>query len=283
MRAYINEQGVQAHKEVIRRYYKKLTFTSNDTFVVPQGSEQIVVDCVAGQGLTFDTSAVGGLGGRVQCIISVVPGTLLYIKVGKQYTTVSENRNDSMIYINNDELQPLVQAGGGGSASNPTWIRYKVARGGAGGGLIGGVGTADAPTSNILAQGGSQSAGGDGSYFNYPNIKGIDGRATGKGQRLYGGNAIFDSAQYRCGCGGGGYYGGGGGLDAYYYHDSHSFETWAMGGGGGSSYTHPDLCSEVVHTQGFRNGNGYVTMEYEVSESDGYDYFKDEIKIKLIK
>lgn len=30
--------------------------------------------------------------------------------------------------------------------------------------------------------------------------------------------------------------------------------------GGGSSYTHPDLCSEVVHTQGFQSGNGYITI-----------------------
>lgn len=32
------------------------------------------------------------------------------------------------------------------------------------------------------------------------------------------------------------------------------------GGGGGSSYTHPTLCSSVVHTQGFNKGNGYVKI-----------------------
>ena len=239
--------------------FDTVTFTENGTWTVPAGIKQIRVDCVAGQGLTFNETAVGGLGGRVQCVLSVTSGQLLYIKVGKQYTTYTDNRNDSIVYINNDELQALIHAGGGGSAANPTWLRYKVAKGGAGGGLTGGVGTADAPTSNILAQGGSQSAGGDGSYFNYPDVKGIDGRSTGKGKRLYGGNAVPDSGQYRCGCGGAGYYGGGGGLDAYHLR-GHQLETWAMGGGGGSSYTHPTLCSEVVHTQGFQSGNGYITI-----------------------
>lgn len=240
--------------------FDPVTFTENGTWTVPAGIKQIRVDCVAAQGLTFvQGTAEGGLGGRVQCVLSVTSGQLLYIKVGKQYTTYTDNRNDSIVYINNDELQALIHAGGGGSAANPTWLRYKVAKGGAGGGLTGGVGTADAPTSNILAQGGSQSAGGDGSYFNYPHVKGIDGRSTGKGKRLYGGNAVPDSGQYRCGCGGAGYYGGGGGLDAY-HRSGHELETWAMGGGGGSSYTHPTLCSEVVHTQGFKNGNGYVTI-----------------------
>ena len=245
---------------VYRLGFDPVTFTENGTWTVPAGIKQIRVDCVAAQGLTFvQGTAEGGLGGRVQCVLSVTSGQLLYIKVGKQYTTYTDNRNDSIVYINNDELQALIHAGGGGSAANPTWLRYKVAKGGAGGGLTGGVGTADAPTSNILAQGGSQSAGGDGSYFNYPHVKGIDGRSTGKGKRLYGGNAVPDSGQYRCGCGGAGYYGGGGGLDAY-HRSGHELETWAMGGGGGSSYTHPTLCSEVVHTQGFQSGNGYITI-----------------------
>ena len=245
---------------VYRLGFDTVTFTENGTWTVPAGIKQIRVDCVAAQGLTFvQGTAEGGLGGRVQCVLSVTSGQLLYIKVGKQYTTYTDNRNDSIVYINNDELQALIHAGGGGSAANPTWLRYKVAKGGAGGGLTGGVGTADAPTSNILAQGGSQSAGGDGSYFNYPHVKGIDGRSTGKGKRLYGGNAVPDSGQYRCGCGGAGYYGGGGGLDAY-HRSGHELETWAMGGGGGSSYTHPTLCSEVVHTQGFQSGNGYITI-----------------------
>ena len=56
------------------------------------------------------------------------------------------------------------------------------------------------------------------------------------------------------GAGGGGYYGGGAG--AWYEY----FGWNCGGGGGGSSYTNQTLCSNVVHTQGFRAGNGYVTI-----------------------
>lgn len=36
------------------------------------------------------------------------------------------------------------------------------------------------------------------------------------------------------------------------------------GGEGGSSYTHPTLCSNVSHVQGFQSGNGYVKISYKV-------------------
>lgn len=32
------------------------------------------------------------------------------------------------------------------------------------------------------------------------------------------------------------------------------------GAGGGSSYTHPELCSNVTHTQWFKTGDGYITI-----------------------
>lgn len=57
------------------------------------------------------------------------------------------------------------------------------------------------------------------------------------------------------GVGGAGYYGGGGGAG---FHTSGANR--ASGGGGGSSYTDPGLCSNVTHTQGYRNGAGYITI-----------------------
>ena len=48
------------------------------------------------------------------------------------------------------------------------------------------------------------------------------------------------------GGGGGGWYGGSGGGSG--------------GGGGGSSYTHPTLCSSVVHTQGVQTGSGQLII-----------------------
>ena len=62
------------------------------------------------------------------------------------------------------------------------------------------------------------------------------------------------------GYGGAGDYGGGGGVDGYYYAGSSAWGNSCGAAGGGSSYTHPELCSEVVHTQGFQSGNGYVTI-----------------------
>ena len=247
---------------VYRIGFAPVTFTENGIWTVPPGIRQIRVDCVAGQGLTLNAAAVGGNGGRVQCILSVTPKTNLYIKVGKQYTTETENRNDSMIYINNDELQALVQAGGGGSGSAIDFhsIVCNVA-GGAGGGLVGGAGGVQAPGSPIAAQGGSQGAGGAGAYAYYAGIWEIDNRASGIGRRLTGG-ANYVNKYGNVGCGGGGYYGGGGGVTTYYFKALPSKRKYAgaQGSGGGSSYTHPMLCSEVVHTQGFKSGNGYITI-----------------------
>ena len=55
--------------------------------------------------------------------------------------------------------------------------------------------------------------------------------------------------------GGAGYYGGGSGGAQWNKNGA-----FAAGGGGGSSYTKPELCSEVVHTQGFRSGAGYIIL-----------------------
>lgn len=239
--------------------FDPITFLDNGVWRVPSGIKKIRVDVVAGQGLTFNETAVGGYGGRVQCVVSVVPETDLFIKVGKQYTTPSDNRNDSMIYLNNDELQALVQAGGGGSAASTDWLIVRHAKGGDGGGLIGEVGDTNSPGSLIEAQGGSQTAGGDGAYSVYYGIWGIDNRVNGKGKRLTGGTPY--TGRSRSGSGGGGYYGGGGGIDIYYLSGSGSrYDAGAMGAAGGSSYTNPDLCTEVVHTQGYQFGNGYVQI-----------------------
>lgn len=271
MRAYINEQGVQAHKEVIRRYYKKLTFTSNDTFVVPQGSEQIAVDCVAAAGIIgggdqYDQRP--GYGGRVQALLKVTPGQVLYITVGilpTNWTVSSYNASDIRIG-SNDYAGRVVVAGGGGSGIH-TSHRNHGGSGGHGGGLIGANGTCGNGGLGVGGAGGTQTAGGAGGWgYN----------ATGGSGTL--GLGGSNTAGWTSGAGGAGYYGGGAGGNGA--HDS----VWARGGGGGgSSYTDPDLCSDVVHTQGYQSGNGYVTMEYEVSETDEYDYYTETTEIKLIK
>ena len=245
------------------------TFYENSTFTIPIGVTNFNIECVAGQGRSFeygDYKATGGLGGLIRVhVTNIAPQTVLWLRVGKQYTSETSNRNDSLVYLNNNEYNSIVHAGGGGSASNPVWIRLKIAHGGAGGGLVGGVGTADAPKSNIPSQGGSQEGGGDGPYVYYHNVWSYDGRATNKGSRFYGGSAAYfepDKAVggYRTGCGGGGYYGGGGGLIKFYLNSSSEYETWAVGGGGGSSYYNTNYCTLLANSQGARAGNGYIRI-----------------------
>ena len=111
-------------------------------------------------------------------------------------------------------------------------------------GLVGGIGASNFPVeASELTQsrnasagaGGGQTSGGQAG--NSPSGTSTDGGfLTGGGQ----GNPVG------AGGGGGGYYGGGGGADA--------------GGAGGSSYTHPTLCSSVVHTQGVQTGSGQLII-----------------------
>lgn len=280
MRAYINEQGVQGHREVIRRYYKKLTFTEDSTWTVPSNVSSVDVDCVGAKGQNV-SSGIGGNGGRVQCLLSVKGGETLYITVGTIPTngaTASYNASD--IRIGGTEFaNRVVVSGGGGGASYSDSYGVFPANGGAGGGLIGSTGTTNVRWgySATGGAGGTQSAGGSGGTASAPYSRVFTG---GTGSFGLGGNGDTGSG-IAC-CGGAGWYGGGGGATSS-FADEKTKANAAGGAGGGSSYTDPDFCSEVVHTQGFQNGNGYVTMEYEVSETDEYDYFKDEIKIKLIK
>ncbi len=51
--------------------------------------------------------------------------------------------------------------------------------------------------------------------------------------------------------------GGGGGGDSGLVK---KVGTCSAGGGGGSSYTNPDLCTNVKHTQRFKSGDGYITI-----------------------
>lgn len=57
-----------------------------------------------------------------------------------------------------------------------------------------------------------------------------------------------------------GWYGGGGAVSGHYWAGSSANGSSEAAAGGGSSYTHPTLCSNVVHTQGYRTGNGYITI-----------------------
>lgn len=251
---------MKAKKTIVRTYYKNHTQTFNasgsfQTFTVPATVTSLSVDCVASKGNNGDGS--GGNGGRVQCVTQVTAGSTLYIMVGAipssqaaaEYNASDIRTNNAGITDNTSLNSRILVAGGGGSGSSSNSYN-----GGAGGGLTGGNGTA--ASSNRTGKGGTQTAGGAG------------GRNANSGSFGLGGAGDVGGA------GGAGWYGGGAGSSASFY--------WG-GGGGGSSYT-DSSCSEVVHTQGYNNGAGYITISYTTigTESD-YDYYKDSIMVEVVK
>lgn len=236
-------------------YAKPVTFLPSSeiqTLIVPQFVNKIHVDCVASKGAlaTGDRiDQVAGNGGRVQCDLGVTGGQTLYVMVGaipSDATVPSYNASD--IRIGGTEYGNRVIVAGGGGSGRHTSNRNYGGSGGNGGGLTGADGTSASTGRAVGGYGGTQSSGGAGGW-------GRSGTGTSGSLGLGGtGGSNQGSA------GGAGYYGGGGG--GYGGHDG---SVARGGGGGGSSYTDGNLCSNVVHTQGFNNGSGYITISF-VSE-----------------
>ncbi len=227
-------------------------------WVVPAGCKNVRVDCVAARGKAG--SSIGGKGGRVQCVLNVTPGQKLYIWVGKEPDNArvakynaSDIRTSAADIISQEALlSRLVVAGGG--ASSGVAVGGPGSGGGNGGDLTG---EASAEINNSYsAGGGTQISGGKGAgnADNVVSSYGKDGSLGigGDGYDFYNDG----SGDIAGGCGGAGYYGGGGGSTRM----QNIRYVSASGGGGGSSYTDSELCSEVVHTQGYQDGNGYVTI-----------------------
>ena len=234
---------------VYRHKFEPVLFTENGSWVVPTGITKIKIDCVAAAGLWYSVrnqDNLPGYGGRVECVLNVIPKQTLFIIIGKIPTQAAISEyNASDIRTNNagildaSSLQSrLVVAGGGGGGVSGGSHRYG-GSGGNGGGVTGANGTT--PGLSSAGSGGSQSAGGQGGI-------GSGGHNGAPGGFGLGGNGSATA-------GGAGWYGGGGGALA-----GHNSIFYYSGGGGGSSYTHPTLCSSVVHTQGFNKGNGYVKI-----------------------
>lgn len=228
------------------------TFNASEdlqTFVVPETVTSIKVDCVGSRGFTEGDKS-GGKGGRVQCNIAVTAGQTLYFMVGgipSQKTTATYNASDirrgGTAYSNR-----ILVAGGGGNGCSAGTGSGNV--GGAGGGTTagsgGGVGY------QTQATGGSQTAGGTASARSGGNIDGWYGGSDGT--LGLGGNGGSAGG----GAGGAGYYGGGGGS----VYDINKVGVTCAPGGGGSSYANSSYCTNVVHTQGYNSGIGYITIEF---------------------
>lgn len=228
------------------------TFTATgslQTYVVPNYAGFLNVTAVGAKGYN------GANGGKVTTVLKVNPGETLYVWAG-QYGTNAQTAiyNASDIRTKNVDVTSteglnsrLVVAGAGGS-----YVSGYTA--GKGGGLTGGQGSSDILNA---AGGGTQTAGG---------AHASNRRATvthgpwygGNGQFGLGGTGMVVSGYGTIAAGGSGWYGGGGGC----FLGAKNAGYQNAGGGGGSSYTHPTLCSNVVHTQGAAeaSGNGYVII-----------------------
>lgn len=244
---YFENKPVNAVYKGSRRVYQykpaPQTFNAGSSlvqYVVPKGISKLAIDCVASRGGAGKNE--GGYGGRVTCNLSVTAGQVLYVTVGT-IPTAYNNRiyNASDIRIGGTNYANRVVVAGGGGSSGASDDQGWDISGGAGGGTTGATGKNSRGAYG--GKGGTQSAGGaGGGYADF----GQNGHA---GELGLGGTSNSTS-----GCGGAGYYGGGsGGIYTFYSSNG-------GGGGGGSSYTNPNLCTNVVHTQGYRNGAGYITI-----------------------
>lgn len=233
----------------------RFDYTGNlQEYIVPARVKKLVVDCVGAKGKEGYTS--GGKGGLVKCVLNVTLGQKLFIWVGKtpDNARIAEY-NASDIRISSADITSeeglnnrLIVAAGGASSG----IAYggPASGGGNGGGLTG---EASAAINNSYsAAGGTQTAGGNGAG----NADNVTPSYGDNGNFGLGGNGHNFDDLAGGGAGGAGWYGGGGGSTRM----QNLRYVSASGGGGGSSYTHPDLCSEVIHTQGYNDGNGYVII-----------------------
>jgi hypothetical protein len=238
------------------------------SFTVPSCVSSITVDAKGAQG----GGTSGGLGGRVQCVYTVTPGSVLSIYVGGQGAGLGSNAAGGFNGGGNSGTSGGTYNGSGGGGASDVRVggtalsnRIIVAGGGggynningnagAGGGTTGGnVGSTGNGCITTYATGGTQTAGGNacvGStsccFFTPSSV------LAGLGVGGYGsGPATSCNISDGGGGGGGGYYGGGGGG------------TYSSGGGG-SSYTGSGA-SNITHTQGYQGGNGTISFTYNIN------------------
>ncbi len=236
------------------------------SWVVPEGVDSLAVD-LAGAAGGAGIGSSHGRGGRVEATLEVTDGELLHVYVGGRgeakspcypcggggggwnggggphHGTLSYwggGGGGTDVRSGGEELDDRVLVAGGGGGG----VNHVSVSSGDGGGLTGENGgfTEGGPGAGKAGKGGSQTSGGARGCWFGPSGCGGNGALGSGGNR--GNSGGTDGSP-----GGGGYYGGGGGTD-------HS------GGGGGSSYTDPDRCDAVTHTQGHNNGHGYVIFAF---------------------
>jgi hypothetical protein len=254
---------------------------SNQSFTVPAGVTSITMEGFGAAGGDNEAGdASGGNGGYLKSTITVTPGDLLTIVVGKGGGINDEPFGDGgqggegddgpfaagsgggVTYVKNSSNETLFVIGAGGGAGG-AGLLVKGADGGDGGGLIGGDGII-AFGGAIPGEGGTQKNGGDGGGAPGASLAGGDGT-----------DIVFGFDEGGGGGGGAGYFGGGGG-DAGIYGDPGS------GGGGGSSFV-IDGSTDTTNTQGHASatGNGSITFTYTLPESESEEESEEESESEL--
>ena len=242
---------------------------SNQSFTVPAGVTSVTMEgfgAAGGDNEAGDGS--GGNGGYLKSTITVTPGDVLTIVVGKGGGINDEPFGDGgqggsgsplgnfaagsgggATYVKNSSNETLFVIGAGGGAGG-AGLMDQGADGGAGGGLIGGDGFV-AFGGGPPGEGGTQGFGGAGPGSPGASLAGGDGADF---------NAMMDEGGG--GGGGAGYFGGGGG-------DSGFMTEPGSGGGGGSSFVIAGS-TDTTNTQGHASatGDGSITFTYTLPESE---------------
>jgi len=257
-------------------YARKVTFNytgSLQTWTVPTDVFSILITANGAQG--GDNAAyIGGKGGNVKAILRVTPGQTFYIVVGGKstnnvpkygfggaggalayYPTRAGKAGGGLTGLFtsttiNQTTAILIAAGGGGATTYPSGIYTTY---GAGGGLLGRSGYSffNYSYGQVWGLGATQTAGGArGIPYDSNQILPTAGTALQGGK---GGSGNGASYGWLAGGGGGaGYFGGGGGCAGGNAQGS---------GGGGSSFAIPTLIN-LVHTENFNVGDGFLIINY---------------------
>lgn len=164
----------------------------------------------------------------------------------------------SLVRLTSGSVVLIVAGGGSTQPTSSAWYYGAGTAGGHGGGTTGATGGVKYNGSTgYYTSGGTQSGStaGNGNWYAGGYLYGARGWNAGTNGNASsfaggaGGPVYSSNSGHHAGSGGGGgYYGGGGGT------------SYGLGGGGGSSYTNPSYMTSVSHTQGNRNGAGYIQI-----------------------
>jgi hypothetical protein len=228
-------------------------------FQVPSGVTSLSVDAQgAGSGTDSSGGGILGKGGRVTCNLTVTAGQVLTFNVGRTGAYNLSSGATDIRTIGSALANRVIVAGAGGGPGSPG------ASGTAGAGGDGGSTTGQAGGNGIGGTaGGTPATGGGGGTSSAGGTAGSGGAVNGQAGSLgTGGLGYGQGGNFGGGPGGDGYFGGGGGAQGYFWSDYYNSDANPSGGGGGGSSLAGAGTSSVVHTQGYKSGNGLLTISW---------------------